>query len=86
MNRVDAQRLQRFDLAQRARRPQLDDIRRAHPRQHHQRGCQRPEFANHHRHHHRAGQVLRAHPRQQSDHLSNDHQPQRARQKTDHRQ
>ena len=46
MHRINPQRLQRFDFAQRPRRAEFDDIRRADARQHQHRRQQRAEFAH----------------------------------------
>ena len=86
MDRVNAQRLQCFDLSERPRRSQFDDVRGARPRQHQQRRHQRSQLAHDHRHHHRAGEILRPYARQQRHHLPDNDQSERAGQKAGHRQ
>ena len=86
MHRVNAQRLQRLDLAQRPRRAEFNHVRRAHARQHQHRRQQRPQFAHHHNHHRRAEIIRRADFRQRGNRLADDQKSQRQRHKEKHRQ
>ena len=86
MHRVDAQRLQRLDLAHGAGRPEFNHMCRPHPRQHQHRRQQRPQFAHHHNHHGRAEIIRRAHPRQGGHRLADDEESQGGGNEQEHRQ
>jgi hypothetical protein len=87
MHRINAQRLQRLDLAQRARRAEFDDVRRADTRQHQKRRQQRPQFAHHHDNNHCRTEITGgAVFCQNRNRLTDDQKSQRQRHKEKHRQ
>ena len=85
MHRVNAQRLQRFDLAERARCAEFNDVGCADARQHQHRREQWAEFAHDDDHHRRTEVIRRADFFQRGNGLADNKKTQRQRDEYEHR-